>query len=493
MLALQFINHQMKQARRSTIWQKNLALNILIIFVAFILLAEAIGLSLLLAYKWHEIAKESEVLTSFYQVAAWYFAGSFMIRFFMQQLPALEIRHYQTLPIKKSALIHFLLIKGKFNFFTLISLILFTPFAFMQVSYYEGIVAAWIWLAGMMFIDLTINYFIIWLKKLMVTNLKTVSIVLGLIGLLALGEYLSWYSYSNLFAAYISTMMQNKILWFIPLITLLMVYLINYRFLHNRLYLEELSKAKTDKTAGSQFGYLQRYGIIGEIILLDIKLFLRNKRTKSILFLAPIFLAYGLIFYPNDEYSRDGGFMIFIGIFISGFLMLNYLQYAFAYEGSYWDMIISSRIPMHQYVKAKLIAGSAVVVIAWFLTIPYLYFGQSVFLINTATALFNIGILAPVALYFASYNKKALTLSKGSAFNYQGTSSMHWLIMLPAFLVPILIYMPFKWFGYPETGMLVLGIIGLLGLLFRSAFTKMIEGNLSDRKYQMAEGFREKN
>ncbi|HOI32541.1 MAG: DUF5687 family protein [Bacteroidales bacterium] len=493
MLAFQFIIHQMKQARRSSIWQKSLVLNILLIFVAFILLAEAIGLSLLLAFSWHEIVKESEVLTSFYQLAAWYFVGSFVIRFFMQQLPALEIRHYQNLPIKKSTLIHFLLIKGKFNFFSLISLILFTPFAFKQVGYYEGTTAAWIWLAGMLFFDLTINYLVIWLKKLMVTNLKTVSLTLGLIGLLALGEYLGWYSYSDLFATMIDALMQNKILWFIPLFTFLLAYGINYRFLKQRLYLEEISKAKTDTAFGSRFGYLQRYGIIGEVMLLDIKLFLRNKRTKSILFLTPVFLAYGLIFYPNETYSRDGGFMIFIGIFISGFLMLSYLQYAFAYEGNYWDFLISSRIPMRQYIRAKFFVATVVVIVAWFLTLPYLYFGKSILMINTATALFNLGILIPMALFFATYNKKAMMLSKGSAFNYQGTSTVHWLVMLPAFVLPIVIYMPFKWFGQPETGILVLGGFGLLALAFRPAFVKLIQRNLSVRKYIMAEGFREKN
>jgi hypothetical protein len=493
MLAFQFINHQMKQARRSSIWQKSLVLNMLLIFVAFILLAEAIGLSLLLAFNWHEITKESEVLTSFYQLAAWYFAGSFVIRFFMQQLPAIEIRHYQTLAIKKNTLIHFLLIKGKFNFFTLISLILFTPFAFKQVGYYEGTAAAWIWLGGMFFSDLTINYLVIWLKKLMVTNLKTVSLVLGLIGLLAFGEYLGWYSYSDFFAAMIDTMVQNKILWFIPLFTYLLVYAINFRFLKQRFYLEEISKAGSDHAFGSSFGYLQRFGIIGEVILLDIKLFLRNKRTKSILFLTLIFMAYGLLFYPNEAYTSDEGFMIFIGIVISGFLMISYLQYAFAYEGSYWDFLISSRIPMRQYIRAKLYLATAVVIVAWFLTLPYLYFGKNVLIINTATALFNLGALIPMVLFFATYNKKAMMLSKGSAFNYQGTSTVQWLVMLPVFVLPLLIYMPFKWFGQAETGIFVLGGFGLLTWALRPAFVKLIEHNLMDRKYQMAEGFREKN
>jgi hypothetical protein len=148
---------------------------------------------------------------------------------------------------------------------------------------------------------------------------------------------------------------------------------------------------------------LQRFGIIGEVILLDIKLFLRNKRTKSILFLTLIFMAYGLLFYPNEAYTSDEGFMIFIGIVISGFLMISYLQYAFAYEGSYWDFLISSRIPMRQYIRAKLYLATAVVIVAWFLTLPYLYFGKNVLIINTATALFNLGALIPMVLFFATY------------------------------------------------------------------------------------------
>jgi len=50
-----FIQHQWKRATRSTIWQKSLALNLLLGFFAFILFAEAMIISILVANKWHEI------------------------------------------------------------------------------------------------------------------------------------------------------------------------------------------------------------------------------------------------------------------------------------------------------------------------------------------------------------------------------------------------------------------------------------------------------
>lgn len=79
------------------------------------------------------------------------------------------------------------------------------------------------------------------------------------------------------------------------------------------------------------------------------------------------------------------------------------------------------------------------------------------------------------------------------AFNYQGIGASHWLIMLPAFIVPLLIYLPFKWFGSAQMGLLVLGGLGVAGLAFRKFFAQAIHNNLQERKYIMSAGFREKN
>jgi hypothetical protein len=493
MLVSYFIKHQWKRATRSSIWQKSLALNLLLGFFALILFAEALIISILVAHKWHEITDADPPLADFYKVIAWYFAGMFLLRFFMQQLPVLEVRPYQHLPVKKRSLIHFILGNGLLNLFNLFSLVFFIPFSIAQVSFYHGAWLAFAWLLAMLALDFSLNYFVIYLKKQMVSNLKVVTLLLAFVGLLALTDYLKWFSFSETFASLISGMMENPILLAVPFILLILVYKLNFRFLRSRLYLEEIASGKGDGAGAGQIGYLKRFGMTGEVIGIDIKLYLRNKRTKSMLYLSPLFLGYGLFFYPSGQYSHDDGFMIFVGIFMTGIMMLNYLQYAFAYEGSYFDLLLTSRINFKEYIRSKMLFATLITIVCYILTLPYGFFGIDLLWVNTACFLFNIGILLPTALYFATYNKKSLVLTRGSAFNYQGVGATHWLIMLPAFIVPLIIYLPFKWFGNAEAGLIVLGGLGLVGLAFRKFFTQIIHQNLQARKYIMSAGFREKN
>jgi hypothetical protein len=493
MLIRYFIQHQWRQTTRSTIWQRSLALNIFMAFIFSILFAEVLIASIFIADKWHEIVEGTEPLFAFYKVIAWYFASMLVMRFLMQQLPVLEVGPYLHLPLKKSMVLHFILTKGSLNFFTLISIVFFTPFAFFQIAFYHGSSLALLWLLSMLVLDLTLNYFIVYLKKQLVGSLKLVIGILLIIGILALGDYLGWYSYSTFVANLIQGMVNRPVFIIFPLALFLIVYGINYRFLSQNLYLEDLSSytSRSQKQYG-ELGYLKQFGIIGEIINIDVKMYLRNKRTKSMLVLSPLFLAYGLIFYTQPEYSKDSGMMIFVGVFMTGIMMVNYLQYAFANEGSYFDLLLTSGIDFRDYIKAKFTTASTLVIVSFILTIPYYLFGKEIFYANTACFLFNLGISIPVALYSATYNKKAINLKKGSAFNYQGVGASHWLFLIPFFIGPLVIYLPFKWFVSPEAGWAALGLVGLIMLAFRSFFAKAVYNNLQARKYIMATGFRER-
>ena len=63
--------------------------------------------------------------------------------------------------------------------------------------------------------------------------------------------------------------------------------------------------------------------------------------------------------------------------------------------------------------------------------------------------------------------------------------------MLPAFILPMLIYAPFGLLGYRFAGYAAIGFIGIVGLLTRKYWIRAIEKNFYKRKYIMAEGFRE--
>jgi hypothetical protein len=63
--------------------------------------------------------------------------------------------------------------------------------------------------------------------------------------------------------------------------------------------------------------------------------------------------------------------------------------------------------------------------------------------------------------------------------------------MLPAFLLPVIIYLPFSWAGFQTAGILFIGALGLAGLLFHKSLLNMIMKQFNKRRYIMAEGFRE--
>ncbi len=493
MLFLQFALHQARQAMRSSIWQKSVALNVLIGFFAFIILAQFTFMSVILAKNWHEIVKEDNVLFDFYKVMAWYFAAMFVFRFFMQQMPVLAIEPYRHLPIKKSSLVHFVLTKAAFDFFSLLALVFFIPFAIYQVDYYHGPVLALLWLLAVLVIDLTLNYLVLYFKKQLVSNIKVVLGLLATIAVLVIGDIYEWYSYSKVFAGLFSLMIEHPILLLLPALLLFVVYRLNFVFLKKQLYIEENIRVKESVAGGAKLGYLERFGMIGEILGLDVRLFLRNKRTKTMLYMTPVFLLYGLFFYASPTYSETDGFMVFVGIFMTGGVLFNYLQYAFAYEGVYFDMLLTSRVDFRDYIRAKFLGGSILVIASFILIIPYAYYGWFILLINTATFLFNLGIVLPMLVFIATYNTKAMDLSKGTAFNFQGVGATHYMTMIPVFVMPLFLYLPFKWFGDPMHGVILIGITGLLGLALRRFFIRIIWNNFNERKYIMANGFRQKD
>lgn len=177
---------------------------------------------------------------------------------------------------------------------------------------------------------------------------------------------------------------------------------------------------------------------------------------------------------------------------MTGGLMLNYLNYAFSWEGRYFDNILTSNIDMEKYLRVKFIIALLICTLSFILTIPYVLFGAKILFINFVTFLFNIGVLSFVLLYNATFNKKSMDLSKGAVFNYQGIGASNYLVLLPAFLLPIFIYLPFNYFGVPYTGLIVIGLLGISGLLFNKSILKIITKQFYKRKYIMAEGFREK-
>jgi len=145
---------------------------------------------------------------------------------------------------------------------------------------------------------------------------------------------------------------------------------------------------------------------------------------------------------------------------------------------------------MEEFYRAKYYLMILSCIAMYLLTMPYVYFGVHAFYINTATFFYNIGINTAVLLFASTYNKKPIDLSKGSAFNYQGTGAAQFVIIIPLMLVPMLIFQAFNIFDLPYIGLGFLASMGIIGLLTHRIFIRATIKNFKEKKYISAAGYR---
>jgi len=486
------IYHQLKESKRSSFWQKQIVLNIVIGFFILLMLMYLLVLGLFIDKILQQLYPDDNPILIFNGIIIYYFGMELMFRFMIQALPIIHIESYLHLPIKKSAIIHYLNLKSLLAIGNYLPLLVFVPFAAKLIVPAYSAFTAFVWVLSLFFIALANNFLAIYIKRQMTSKPMITGVAaLSLICFILL-DYFKIISVISLSANIFNALLAYPFWIIIPIILLIVNYLLNFYFLKDKLYPEDLSKKKEEISDGSKtFQYLKQYGHTGQLILKDIKLIWRNKRTRSIVYMAPLFLGYGLILYNEEMYMSQNGFLIFVGIFMTGGMMLNYLNYVFSYESGHFDFVLSNYRDYDKYLEQKFIFAVAIATISYIITIPYLFYGYKILFINTMTWLYNIGVLSYMLLYTATFSSKRMDLSKSATFNYQGLGATQWLSILPFFLMPLLVYLPFSLLDYPTGGFIIIGAMGFLGLAFHKPLMQIIKKQFVKRKYEMASGFRQ--
>jgi hypothetical protein len=486
-----FARLRWKEMTRSNIWQRNVAANIGIGFLVVLLLFYLLMIGFFLSQILKELYPSREPFAVFSSILLYYFMFDLFIRYMMQGLPTFDVESFLHLPVKRSSVVNFMLFRSMLHLLNFLPLLVFIPFALRTMPPAYGPLSILPWLFSLLFLIFTNNFIATYFKRQLVFKAWITGLAaLALIGIAVL-DGLGMIKLTSLSETIFISLAEKPVLVAIPLLLMFLAYLLHYSFLRARMYPEEVTKRKIYDTSDiPRIKYLESLGLTGDLIMLEMKLWWRHKRTRSMLYLLPLFVGYGFFFYHTPNYKNQSGFLVFVGIFMSGGLMMNYLNYAFGYESNYFDGILTRKIDMSRYIRAKLTIGMLISTFCYFVTIPYVFFGWNILLINTVTYLFNIGFLSFLLMFLATYNKMRMDLSKSSSFNYQGVSAMNWFVLLPAFLLPVLIYVPFSLAGLKYVGLAVIGLIGVTGFLFRKTWLRQITGSFFSRKYTMAEGFR---
>ncbi len=484
------LSHSWKKFVRSVAFEKELATNIFLGLIAIIVFGYAIAMGFALEGIVTNGLKQPDSVRFVNSLLLYYFWFEFMLRYFMQSTPALEVQPYLHLPISRKYLVHYLLVKSVLHLLNFLSLVLFAPFAFTSVT--QSGASPWVWLLSIYLISLCLHYIILIFKKGLDDTVVGFLALTGVMGLLALADYYNWFRLSDASAAWFEFILHHPISVLGLVAFLLFIYYFNFSFFLRGMYPEELAARKNSKDSNSHnWAFLQSLGILGEWANLEVKLILRNKRPRSLLMLSAFFLLYGLIFYTNKTYSHGfQGFLLFVAIFITGIFMINYGQLLFSWQSNHFDFTLTRPVSLAQVVESKYWLLCIITVICFLLNIPYVYFGWHILLTHLAATLFNIGINVFILMNLSMWNPKRIDLSKSSMMNYQGVGAAQYLMGFPILLAPYIFYLPFSIAGHPNWGLIAVGFAGILGLVFRSRLLTLTTNRLQARKYSIAAGFR---
>ena len=485
-----FISHAWKESFRSPIWAKNLLANVFLGFVGLMLMVYAIMAGVAIAFKLDDFFPGQDPVGLINGALLYYFFIEFTLRFFLQNVPVLSIQPYLHLPIKKSQFLNFMLRKSQVSVFNLLALFLFTPTAIFKVSKEYGALTGLLWLTMIIGMVFTIHFLgILFKKKLNDAPNLLLGMVVLFAGLGAL-DYFQVISFSSVSKQLFGAVLDQPVFAAIPVLLWVVLYRLNYVYLAKNTYPEEISTKKNKAKVSGDFTFLKRFGRIGELIGLELKLILRHKRPRNSLVMSGLLLFYGLFFYTQDGFQELNGMFLFAGVFVTGSFFINHGQFLLSWESGYFDFIMTRRSNIRQYFEAKYYMFVVACTIAFVASTGYAYFGVEIILFNLAAYLFNIGIGIPFVMRIAMYSPKKIALNKGAAFNYEGVGAAQFLIALPVLGLPYVFYGPLAAFGYGNYGLLLVALIGLVGFLLRNKTIEYLTSSFTKNRHKIAAGFR---
>lgn len=419
-------------------------------------------------------------------------ALDFLLRLPFLKTPTQEVKPYLLLPIKRSRLIDFLLLRSGLNSFNLLWLFLFVPFAIITVTKFYGIGGVLTYCIGIWLLIVFNNYWYLLCRTLMDERIWWVLLPIVIYGGIAAALFIP--DNSPLFGLFIDLgegFITGNILTFIcVLVAITLMWFIN-RSIMQKLVYNELNKTEDTtvqvKTV-SEYKFLDRYGEIGEYIRLELKLLLRNKVCrKSLYSVTAIVLIFSLTISFSDIY--DGGsrdFFVLYNYIIFGILFLSPLM---SYEGNYIDGLMSRKESIYSLLRAKYILYSIALIIPFVLMIPGMVTGRVSVLGCIAWIVFVPGAVYFCLFQLAVYNNKTLDLNAKMTGRQNVGTGLQNLISGAAFGVPLLLFFVLNATVGKEITPWILLVIGMLFIATSRWWLRNVYHRFMKRRYKNMEGF----
>ena len=421
-----------------------------------------------------------------------YLLMDILMRYFIQKFPEMAIKPYLLLPISKSKIVRYMLVRALFSPFNLIIPVFLIPFYITEVIPNQPSSIALGLLILALSLTLIANFLSYALTAFSGANKKwAFGVLAALVGIIIL-EY-SGYTH---FLPYVikagGLIISTPGLWVAAFAVSIAVI-----FWLNKAFIKEITYTNTGaETISSGYlpvkGIFSRFGKHGILMDLELRLIMRSKRARSFVFISVIFCFVPFAMGMTDKEGMSI-FMIAAAAFImtSGFA-LNYGQLLLSWNSMHFDLLMSRGYTLKDIFTAKYYFLALVCGLTYILTLPYTFIFPEYPYVALALTLWNMSFSIYGYMILASVKSERIDPNEGGMFNHSGFGISHYLIVFPLMGLPFVIYGLGWLMGGNAAALILIGGIGILGIIFHKKLIGYCVSLFKRNRYRISKAFRTK-
>ena len=417
----------------------------------------------------------------------------FLMRFALQETPAQETKPYKLMPIPQKFLLNVFLLRMGISAGNCFWGFCFVPFGLLSVYGFYGLTGFASYLLGWWLVFVANSYYYLLWRSYIQRNAFWAICPLVIYALLIYFGYLFDENNQWLFKA---TLLLGRgfcemKLWsfVIPIAVIIVLFFVNRKIQYACIYKEIAKTEKTPKVKSSSLPWLDRFGIIGEYLKLEIKSSIRNKVVRAqflngICFMCLFCFAMAFLDVYDSSFMR-----IFICVYCFACMGTMTLTSILCIEGNYMDLLLSRKESVLQLLQAKYWWNCSILIIPILFTQIPVVEGKFLPIEPWACCFFTTGCIYPFLFQLAVYNDT--TLHPNSQVTKSGRSTKTQIIFSGlALFVPMIVMYALEVLISPWVASCVLLVLGLLGTICSPYWLRNIYNRFMLRRYDNMNGFR---
>ena len=419
----------------------------------------------------------------------------FFVRLSFQDTPVQRLKPYKLLPVSQKTALNIFIIramKSSYNLFWLFFWIPFSLFAVLHFYSFSGFIAyniGWILLYSMNGL-----WFLIW-RTLARNNAFIYIIPFSIYAIFAYTGIFADFGNDWLFKICIwlgRTFCEVKIIGYVILFAIILILFCLCSYIQSKCIYKEISNVDSlISVKKNEMKWLNKFGIIGEYLKLEIKSTKRNKVVRKSFIMGMIcVLLFSILFAFTDVYDNSIFMECFICVYCFACLGTITLTNIMCPEGNYIDFLMSRKESVLYLLKSKYYYNCTLLLIPFLFSILPVIKDKFLFVEILGCMFFVSGCVFPFLFQQAVYNKQTMPLNAQLIAKGRNSKTQA-IVSMVALFVPMIIMSLLLNFFDRHLASIIMLLLGLAGTLFSNIWIKNIYNRFMRRRYVNMDGFRD--